>query len=156
MKKIESYVPPVGGIPKTDLATAVQSSLSRADYSLQAFTKLRDLGLKQIGFNFFSAVQMYFYGQTDGQLTQLLDYAVSCGANCIRIMYPCFSGAEYTSYVLQGSAAGQVTDTLFKPSFLAWSDKVFDLAAARGIKLMPSLFWYDKSVNTLFSEAYPA
>ena len=33
MKKIESYAPPVGGIPKTDLATAVQGSLTAADSS---------------------------------------------------------------------------------------------------------------------------
>lgn len=36
----QTYVIPVGGIPKTDLASAVQSSLNKADTALQSFTEV--------------------------------------------------------------------------------------------------------------------
>lgn len=35
----EKYVKPSGGIPATDLASAVQTSLGKADTALQSFTE---------------------------------------------------------------------------------------------------------------------
>lgn len=119
--------------------------------------KFNRAGFSTIGANVYSVLIRYMYGGlTDAQLDNLFSYCASMGATTIRIMYPCFSKTELDIYVHSTTTPGtNITDASFKSTFLTMSDKVFERAAATGVKLIPCLFWNWELAPSIFSEALP-
>lgn len=101
-----------------------------------------------IGFNIYDALYAQFFGTPDD--TALWQYAKDCGARIVRIMYPAFYSAEYTSYVFaSGVPNREFVDADFRLTFLTKSDSVFSQAAAVGIRLHCTLFWTQDSTASL-------
>ncbi len=70
----EKYVKPTGGIPKTDLASAVQTSLGKADSALQSVpsnyvtnTTYADENKYGVAKIWLNTTDNYLYIRTDGQ-----------------------------------------------------------------------------------------
>ena len=148
-----TFVPGQQIVPASPQGTFGPSSLAtaRGVDTLRA-QRLAAAGSAPIGFNSYDLLYRYLLSSTYG-FQACIDFMRSCGADLARVMFPCFSSAEYTTLVFaNGIPAGEFTREDFRPEFLARTQEVFDAAAASGLGLLVSLSWNPLAVPELFGE----
>lgn len=99
------YEPPVGGIPKTDLASDVQTSLGKADTALQSFTETDPTvpsWAKQ------SSKPSYSYSEITNTPTDLAHIGDSQGSATIANFDPLTDTVHIAAQTLSSSAQAQV------------------------------------------------
>lgn len=84
--------------------------------------------------------------------SNVLQYVKDCGANLVRVLYPVFSTAEWTSLVFTSIPPGEISDADFRPTFLQRTDQVFAAAEAAGVRLYVCFAWNFPAICALFGE----
>ncbi len=137
--------------PLVSVGRRVFSRLPNGDYASVVDAPRQPVPPGNIGFNIYDALYaQYFSAPDDAALWQ---YAKDCGASIVRIMYPAFYSADYTSYVFaSGVPNREFVDADFRSTFLTKSDAVFTQAASFGIRLHCTLFWTQDAQAALNGE----
>lgn len=146
-----TYSKPSTGIPKTDLASAVQTSLDKADTALQSVTK-SDIGLGNVG-NFKAVSTVASQGLTD---TEKSNARANIGAGTSN-----FSGSyndlSNKPTIPSGAAASKAVDTSIAAAStsanLPTSAAVASFVEGKGYKTTDTNTW---KANTASSEGYVA
>ncbi len=114
--------------------------------------KAQTFGLSQIGFNSY---ELIYRNLTHNPYTfgNMLTYFGECRSNLVRVLYPVYSTAEWTSLVFSnGVPSGEINDSHFLPTFLTRTDAVISAAESAGVRLQFCLFWSVGDLVALFGE----
>lgn len=126
-------------------------SLPSGVSAAQAASRFANLNTPPVGVNAFQLIYDILQGKPQYN-EGLLDWIASVGVKVVRIMWPVFSTADYAEHVWANGPTTNVTNASLKPSFIAACDKVFNDAAARGLKLWVSIFWTQSALPGVFNE----
>lgn len=126
------------------------SSIQDARYSQKVNPTVKQ---RSIGFNAYDLLAAKLDGNSTGDNSAVLDYAVSCGAKIVRVMYPVYDATKWTTQVFQGSIPGRdFIESDFQQSFLSASDVLFQEFTARGLLMHACLFWHRANTATACGE----
>lgn len=129
----------------------VFSRLPNGDYASIVDAPRQPVPPGNIGFNMYDSLYAQFFGTPDD--TALWQYVKDCGSSIVRVMYPVFYSADYTSYVFASTVPTRdFVDSDFRSTFLTKSDALFATAASFGIRLHCTLFWTQDATAVLNGE----
>ena len=124
-----------------------------ASNARNAEDKAAGLGLRPVGFNSYELIYNHVL---TGSYTysNVINYMVACKSNFVRVLYPAFSTAEWTTNVFGGTIpTGVITDASFSPTFLARSNAVIDAMEEADLRGLFCLFWSAPSMTAIFGES---
>jgi len=125
-------------------AGPVQAPGIAADSASIGIVKTRAALLRpgNVSFNAFDLLNSRLQGYFAGDNSSELQYIKDAGGLYVRVMYPVFSSAQWTTQVFaSGIPSRDFVDSDFRATFLQYSDELFADFEEYGLLMNPCLFW---------------